>query len=664
MFTLQLLLLITAIAASMLLLLLALRHLRGLRRLPAACHLQDLEIRVAAREADLAALGTRYADLMQEHARQQAKLDLIQGKLAELTGFSQSLKDRTDTQERLLAERTRAAAALEGVEKHLILLEQACKTQENDHTQLKEQKTALEAEFTKLRSSYELLAARHKYIEEENSSQERLLEERTRAAAELDGVEKRLSAAEQEFATKRESLFSLQKDILTEKEALEKIETTHRKSRIEIQTMIVERDALIKQMESLERHIEGLRQLADKTAAQLGEKPGEDRYRDLWKPILFPKLLKPAESAPAEKDALAQTERHLQSLGFHFPKRTLNAFHTALKTADLSPITVLAGISGTGKSELPKRYAEAMGIHFVGLPVQPRWDSPTDLFGFFNHLEGRFKATDLARAMAQFERHNREDWPLPKAWNHGMENQMLLVLLDEMNLARVEYYFSDFLSRLETRRGVINMMDAGDRAKAELALDMGSLGKDEKPIRFFPDRNVLFTGTMNEDESTQTLSDKVLDRACVLRFGRPKNLASAKKAANLGPPAQALLLDHWNAWLGGKLEVPGLGDRIGQLNDAMEMMGRPFGHRVSQAMETYAAHYPSWEKDRVNLALADQIEQRILPKLRGMDTAQAEKPLKKIEDVLKSTGDETLLAAFQAGRTESAFLWRGVDRGQ
>ena len=213
----------------------------------------------------------------------------------------------------------------------------------------------------------------------------------------------------------------------------------------------------------------------------------------------------------------------------------INAFHTSLKVADMSPLVVLAGISGTGKSELPRRYAEGMGMHFLSLPVQPRWDSPQDMFGFYNYLEKRYRATELARALVQMDRYFDDEhrgWNYPEDWaDHNLRDRMLLVLLDEMNLARVEYYFSEFLSRLETRRG-INAADVLERRKAEISLEVGlqSLSRDDGQINInrqptlplFVDTNVMFVGTMNEDESTQTLSDKVVDRANVLRFGRPK----------------------------------------------------------------------------------------------------------------------------------------------
>ena len=107
------------------------------------------------------------------------------------------------------------------------------------------------------------------------------------------------------------------------------------------------------------------------------------------------------------------------------------------KTNDISPLVVLAGISGTGKSELPRHYADGMGMHFLLTAVQPRWDSPQDLFGFYNYLEKRYKATELARAMVQFERYNQGKWKRPEDCKvDNRSDRMLLVLLDEMNLAR------------------------------------------------------------------------------------------------------------------------------------------------------------------------------------------------------------------------------------
>jgi hypothetical protein len=320
------------------------------------------------------------------------------------------------------------------------------------------------------------------------------------------------------------------------------------------------------------------------------------------------------------------------------------------------------------------RYAEGMGIHLVSLAVQPRWDSPNDLFGFYNHLEGRYKATELARAMVQFEIHNRKTWPMPDGWEakNAKSNGMLLVLLDEMNLARVEYYFSEFLSKLETRRGV-NVDKPTDRAKAEIALDMGSLQLNETAIKLYPDRNVLFAGTMNEDESTQSLSDKVLDRACVMRFGRPRDLTLVQQVAKVRPPANlvGLTFSQWKEWCDSKLpqeDLQKLEAWIKRLNDVMEKLNRPFGHRVGQAIARYAANYPKDSKttseQRLKLAMADQIEQRILPKLRGIDLEEQGAHITEIRNLIDELEDKALAAAFEASKSKESntFIWRGVDR--
>jgi len=390
----------------------------------------------------------------------------------------------------------------------------------------------------------------------------------------------------------------------------------------------------------------------------------EEKYRDLWHPVSFPDL-SPVTGSPDERELLKNTADYIKGQKLHFHERVLYAFHTALKISDISPITVLAGISGTGKSELPLRYAEGMGIHSIILPVQPRWDSPQDLFGFYNYLEGRYKATELARAMVQFELYNRASWPLPKEWDHNRSDRMLLVLLDEMNLARVEYYFSEFLSRLETRRG-INLNGDKERAKAEISLEMGSLHEGEKPIRLFPGQNILFAGTMNEDETTQALSDKVLDRACVMRFGRPKKITEKIVAPEKKSAKNGLTYDQWDSWLNGNLSSPEqdqVNEWINELNDAMEELHRPFAYRVALSIQSYIAKYPAWVSNRIQIAMADQIEQKIMPKLRGIEIDGTEQPRKKILSIIDQCKDTDLLDAFKKGSDgQQIFIWRGLDR--
>jgi hypothetical protein len=255
--------------------------------------------------------------------------------------------------------------------------------------------------------------------------------------------------------------------------------------------------------------------------------------------------------------------------------------------------------------------------------------------------------------------------PLPKGYVN-LSKQMLLVLLDEMNLARVEYYFSEFLSRSETRRGV-RSQDAADRRKAEVPLEVGRSGAGDPIMRIFVATNVLFVGTMNEDETTQTLSDKVVDRANVLRFGRPRRLRSVESMKPTDPPAQRLSHDAWRRWIvdepneaeGGRVE-----DWIERLNAAMSEIGRPFAYRTNRAMLAYVANYPEEGERATSLAMADQVEQKLLPKFRGLDPSEPEvrKALDKIQDVVRELEDPPLEEAMRESRQAHQFVWKGVDR--
>mgnify|MGYP004675976487 CR=1 FL=1 len=280
-------------------------------------------------------------------------------------------------------------------------------------------------------------------------------------------------------------------------------------------------------------------------------RPEANQWGDLERPVIQSGgkvRLKP--NAMAEPEWLEDFQDKLRKHGIVFSERMIYAFHTGMKVADLSPLVVLAGISGTGKSLLPQLYAHAIGMNFVQLAVQPRWDSPQDMLGFYNYTENRFKATELSRLLWQYDR-----WNNPKnAPRDDESTPMNLVLLDEMNLARVEYYFSDLLSKLEVRR-TINPDDPDSRRAAEIEIECGATGDNAQTRRLFVAPNTLFVGTMNEDESTQTLSDKVMDRANVLRFGCPKSLDTKPNAGDFMAeydPGRRLTLKQWRSqWLKG-----------------------------------------------------------------------------------------------------------------
>ena len=354
------------------------------------------------------------------------------------------------------------------------------------------------------------------------------------------------------------------------------------------------------------------------------ERPAEveARYKEIEMPhISVDKAKQPVKSEIDEMTWLTGIGNASDTYGLHFNPRILKAFHTALKTAEWSPLTVLAGVSGTGKSELPRLYSHFGGIYFEPLSVQPNWDSQESMLGFFNSIDNKFDAQPVLRFLAQSQQPWSNGYP-------GLQDAVCLVLLDEMNLAHPELYFAEFLSKLELRRG---------RKGNDVPFIPVKIGAGMKPYELSLGRNVLWTGTMNQDETTKSLSDKVLDRSIIINFPRPTELRSRNELKSLGDtPFTPLHRAAWEKWWVRKVDfkleqiVP-FRNFVEQINTALAASGRALGHRVWQSIEYYMANYPdvlaaqrATDKGALakamHIAFEDQLVQKVMPKLRGIDT--------------------------------------------
>lgn len=352
------------------------------------------------------------------------------------------------------------------------------------------------------------------------------------------------------------------------------------------------------------------------------ERPAEMEARH--KEIEMPHIGKDTAKQPIKADIdemtwLTGIGNACDNYGLHFNPRILKAFHTSLKTAEWSPLTVLAGVSGTGKSELPRLYSHFGGIYFEPLSVQPNWDSQESMLGFFNSIDNKFDAQPVLRFLAQSQKPWSDDYP-------GLQDAVCLVLLDEMNLAHPELYFAEFLSKLELRRG---------RKGSDVPFIPVKIGAGMQPYELPLGRNVLWTGTMNQDETTKSLSDKVLDRSIIINFPRPTELKRRLKLAPLDNSNRGPLLHKasWQSWLaqGSNFaddQVKPFKDFIERINASLAVTGRALGHRVWQSIEYYMANYPdvraAADKDTftkaMHIAFEDQLVQKVMPKLRGIDT--------------------------------------------
>lgn len=350
------------------------------------------------------------------------------------------------------------------------------------------------------------------------------------------------------------------------------------------------------------------------------EQDREARIQDIETPYIQKELPRAVDKVE-ELQWLDGISKSCIDYGLRFPRRILHAFHTALKTSEWSPMTVLAGVSGTGKSELPRLYSHFGGINFLSLSVQPNWDSQESMLGFFNSIDNKFDAQPVLRLLAQSQKARAEDYPL------GLEDVMSLILMDEMNLAHVELYFAEFLSKLELRRG----RKGNEVPSLEVKLGAGIQHYD-LPLG----RNVLWAGTMNQDETTKSLSDKVLDRGIVINFPRPTTLERRRQLKPLGDQAPLLSRKLWESWWCRESKfnddqiLPFKGF-VEDMNNSLSKVGRALGHRVWQSIEYYMANYPDVleaqrNHDDVGLAHAmkiafeDQLVQKVMPKLRGIET--------------------------------------------
>ncbi len=358
--------------------------------------------------------------------------------------------------------------------------------------------------------------------------------------------------------------------------------------------------------------------------------------------------------------------RYFKAKGFQFTKEQVVAFYAALKTKGF---VILSGLSGTGKTKLAQLFAELLcpcekcqkgeghnvcdKCTHLFLSVRPDWRDSKALLGYYNPLTERYESTPLREFLLR----------AAKDYDQNKSNaQPYFVILDEMNLAHVEYYFADFLSVLESGRN--------EKGWTKESLRLERIGNLPLPP------NLYIIGTVNIDETTYMFSPKVLDRAFTLEFrevdfsdylGEGVNEEEARKIAE--EIRGKILEDLRNggkfcAVVADKDEVKealqDLGDKktdLGELNDTLQPYDLHFGYRVLDEIALFVQNAKNAPDDVVGKLSEDKaldyaVLMKVLPKFHG--------PRQKLETPLWQVLNWCLEEEVSDGSVSPQKVWKQI----
>ncbi|MGN1295948.1 MAG: AAA family ATPase [Bacilli bacterium] len=230
----------------------------------------------------------------------------------------------------------------------------------------------------------------------------------------------------------------------------------------------------------------------------------------------------------------------------------------------VTKLIVLQGMSGTGKTSLAYAFGEFLQNTTTIIPIQPMWKERTDLVGYYNEFTKKFNETPL----------------LNKMYQANYTDDIYITVLDEMNIARIEYYFAEFLSLLE-----IPNLDGRNLEIVSDKWDNDPVLLKKGTLRLPP--NMWFIGTANNDDSTFAISDKVYDRAMVLNLDKKAKVFEVEKCEHVRVSSTYLQTKMKEAQEEFALSDRNL-RRIKKLDEYMiKTFHLTFGNRIMKQIQAY-----------------------------------------------------------------------------
>ncbi len=324
----------------------------------------------------------------------------------------------------------------------------------------------------------------------------------------------------------------------------------------------------------------------------------------------------------------------------YYERDTIQYFMDALKTKQL---ILLWGNPGTGKTSLPDAVANAIQGKCVRIQVQSNWTDNQDLLGFYNIIDKQYVATRFIDALVEAKEH---------------PETMYFILLDEMNLSKIEYYFSEMLNFF-TSKTPYNLYLYSERIWKEAKHDLKRMEAKIKqsnsefqeyemaevmsrkkmlgdyPAAFEIPNNVRFIGTLNTDATTQSISPKVVDRSCCIELQTlSKEIKEREKAKLSGKP----ILDGAAVRVSAQVFNHELNDvkplefreNIEFIREALRLAGISISNRLDFYIE-------QWERTGTDVTLDEVVLTKILPCIE-LD-AKNKQQLQVFKNLLEQEGE-------------------------
>lgn len=294
--------------------------------------------------------------------------------------------------------------------------------------------------------------------------------------------------------------------------------------------------------------------------------------------------------------------------GLNYDIRDLINFHVSVKT---NPLTIVAGISGMGKTELSCLYAQVLGLseadgNHLFMPITPGYTEPDDVLGYLNVDTGYYvpASNGLVDMLIQAEQN---------------PDQLYMISFDEMNLSQIEYWFAPFLSLLELKP---------ERRRLQL-YGKGSFcrNRDRYKDHVMIGDNVIFVGTVNLDETCKEFSDRLLDRVNVVTLQKESFRALKLSTPSTEEGEKNFTFNQFKGWLNTNsgmevftLEELDFFDELHQLINRYDAQ-KGVSYRLLNKIGCYINNLPTGEVNGVTLTRSEAIDlgmkQRLLTKIKG-----------------------------------------------